>query len=248
MTLVAAPARPDASPPAGPGAGPGAAVPLDALLAVRRLSVVPEGDEFLVGDPARAEYVLLPAVGVEVLRLLRAGRSVGEAAAAIGPDVDVPDFAATLLELGFARRAPAAGAAGAAAGAMAPGPARPAAARAWRVPPGLLRLVRRLTLPQQRELDEAHPPDLAVARWYAVVSVSGVALAVGFFFVYYLPATLHLIGWLAATVGAARITTLEFWTALLFAGVVLSPRALTVAVFVRDLRRAHQARATSPGG
>jgi putative peptide zinc metalloprotease protein len=119
----------------------------------------------------------------------------------------------------------------------------------WRVNQlRLLRLVRRLTLPQQRELDEAHPPDLAVARWYAVVSVSGVALAVGFFFVYYLPATLHLVGWLAATVGAARVTTLEFWTALLFAGVVLSPRALTVAVFVRDLRRAHQARAAARRG
>jgi len=71
------------------------------VLAVRPLSVVPEGDEFVVGDPESGVFVVLPAVGVEVLELLRAGRTVGEAAAEV-EGVDVADFAESLVELGFA--------------------------------------------------------------------------------------------------------------------------------------------------
>jgi putative peptide zinc metalloprotease protein len=76
------------------------------VLAVRPLSVVPEREEFIVGDPESSVYVVLPAVGVQVLDLLRAGRTLGEASAearrATGEDVDVATFAQSLLELGFA--------------------------------------------------------------------------------------------------------------------------------------------------
>ena len=385
-------------------------VPLDGALVVRPLSVVPEGEEFLVGDPERAEYVLLPAVGVQVIRLLQGGRTVGAVAAEIGAAVDVPDFIVTLLQLGFASPPTA-------------GPAGPTARAAWRVPRFLVRplfgrvawasyaacaavaatlltwrsdlvprvddifflpsplasiagvtllmylraslheayhwaaaraegldaritisrrlyvlaletdLTRLWSLPRRRrlgpllagmasdavvlcgalvarlgdadswwhlasglapllaalafvafagliaqcyvfartdlyavlvaatgcvnlwrvnqlhllarlrqlrpderqELAEAHPQDLAVARWFAWVYVTGLALAAGFFLVYYVPATVRLVGWLVSTVAAAQVATLEFWAALLFAGVVLSPHALTLVVIIREL-------------
>lgn len=75
-------------------------------LAVCPLSVVPEGDEFIVGDPQSSVFVVLPAVGVEVIDLLRSGRSLAEVSAAaeraLGQEIDVYDFAESLLDLGFA--------------------------------------------------------------------------------------------------------------------------------------------------
>lgn len=79
----------------------------DAVLAVGELSVVPEGDQVIVGDPARAVFVALPPIGAQVLELLRAGATVGEArvqaSALAGEDVDVADFVTSLVELGFLR-------------------------------------------------------------------------------------------------------------------------------------------------
>jgi len=76
------------------------------VLAVRPLTVVPEGEEFLVGDPETSVYVVLPAVGVHVLELLRERRTLADAAVEaereVGREVDVMDFAQSLLELGFA--------------------------------------------------------------------------------------------------------------------------------------------------
>jgi putative peptide zinc metalloprotease protein len=393
-----------------------AAAPLapDATLAVRPLSVVPEGEEFLVGDPASMTYVLLPAVGVRVIRLLQAGRTVGAAAAEVGVDVDVPDFVATLRDLGFVSVDPAGMEAGCPAARRLPpalvrpffgraawalyaacavlaaviGVTRPdllprwrdlyflpsplasvagvtlltyalsaahevchwAAARAqgldarlavgrrlyflvfetdlsqlwglprrrrygpllagmafdavvlcgvlvarfgaadgwWSLSPGvdhllaalavielsalvaqgyvfmrtdgyallitatgcvnlwrvnqlrLLGRVRRLRADERRELAEAHPRDLAVARWYAWVYLAGLVVAAGFFVGYYLPALGYLAGWLVGTLAAARLTTTAFWQAALLAVIVLSPSALTGAIAVRDLCRARR--------
>jgi hypothetical protein len=75
-------------------------------LTLRQLSVVADGDaEFLVGDPQTGVYVALPAIGVLVIEQLRGGATLGEAgqvaSAGAEADVDVLDFANTLLELGF---------------------------------------------------------------------------------------------------------------------------------------------------
>ena len=74
-------------------------------LRLRELRIVPEGDDFLVGDPARGEFVAVPEVAVTVISLLRDGYTLGETAARVqeqtGEQVDVADFAATLVELGF---------------------------------------------------------------------------------------------------------------------------------------------------
>src|SRR5262249_9156173 len=71
-------------------------------LAVRELSVVPEGEEFIVGDAATGVYVVLPEGGVRTLELLASGYTLGEARRALDGEVDVVDFAGSLIELGFA--------------------------------------------------------------------------------------------------------------------------------------------------
>jgi hypothetical protein len=390
------------------------ALPLDSTLHVKPLSVVAEGDEYLVGDPTTAEFVLLPRIGVDIIRRLQSGESVRAVAAGIGPDVDVVDFVNTLLELGFvtlsSTAAPPVDAAGLSGRTESSGlpralfsrPAwllyagapvltlalvalRPglfphyedvfflpsplasivcltlltyvlaaihevchwAAARAagveshisvsrrlyflafetdltrlwalprrqrygpllagvafdtlvlfvvvllrtvvadgwWLVPTWmdsllgaiafiqiaalaaqcyvfmrtdmyallitatgcvnlwrvnqlrLLGLVRRLNASQRQELAAAHARDLAVARWYSVIYVAGMGLAVAFFVLYFLPATVRLVGWLYQTISAAQLGTVDFWAALVFSIVVISPRALTLGVVVRDLAR-----------
>src|SRR4051794_31494707 len=81
-------------------------LPGNATLVVRPLSIVPEGDEFIVGHAERSTYVVLPAIGVQVLTLLREGRTLDEVAQeagrAAGEDIDVAAFTESLLELGFA--------------------------------------------------------------------------------------------------------------------------------------------------
>ena len=49
--------------------------------AVARLSLVPEGDDVLVGNPATATFVAVPEVGAVVLRALARGDSTEDAAA-----------------------------------------------------------------------------------------------------------------------------------------------------------------------
>jgi putative peptide zinc metalloprotease protein len=78
----------------------------DTVLELRELSVTPEGDEYLVGDLARGEFIAVPPIALAVMNALRAGRTTAEAAAAVsasdGVEVDVADFAAQLVQLGFA--------------------------------------------------------------------------------------------------------------------------------------------------
>jgi putative peptide zinc metalloprotease protein len=73
--------------------------------AAARLSLVVEGDDVLVGNPATATFVAVPAVGGVVLSALAAGRSVAEAAAAAFDhsqvEVDIEDFLTTLEEAGI---------------------------------------------------------------------------------------------------------------------------------------------------
>jgi hypothetical protein len=74
-------------------------------MAAARLSLVAEGDDVVVGNPANATFVAVPAVGGVVLSALADGRSVAEAAAAAFEhsrvEVDVEDFLATLEEAGI---------------------------------------------------------------------------------------------------------------------------------------------------
>jgi len=73
--------------------------------AAARLSLVAEGDDVLVGNPATATFVAVPAVGGVVLSALVEGHSVAEAATVAFEhsqvEVDVEDFLATLEEAGI---------------------------------------------------------------------------------------------------------------------------------------------------
>jgi hypothetical protein len=74
-------------------------------LAFGALTIVPEDDGFLVGNPQTGVFLLLPEVGVVAIRELQAGKNLAEAGAAAsafaGEEVDVVDFAATLAEAGL---------------------------------------------------------------------------------------------------------------------------------------------------
>jgi putative peptide zinc metalloprotease protein len=91
--------------------GSPAAPPLrpDSRLVLRDLRINREGDEFLVGDAARGEFVAVPAEAISAISALRDGKTLAETAeqvrAETGEQVDVADFAATLIELGFVARA-----------------------------------------------------------------------------------------------------------------------------------------------
>jgi hypothetical protein len=77
----------------------------DTRLTVRPLSIVPEDDEFLVGDTQSGVFISIPEVGVVALRELEAGATVAEAAETAsqfaGQDVNVVEFAGVLVETGF---------------------------------------------------------------------------------------------------------------------------------------------------
>jgi hypothetical protein len=396
----------------------------DAEFVVRALTVVPDGDEFLVGEPESATYVVFPAVGLQVLELLRSGRTLGEASTEarrlVGRDVDVADFARSLLDLGFATFADAPAIAGDAAMDAPPSRAAPAwprrlfspaawagyaacalavvallatspglfprasdiyfldtpvhslaaltamiyslaalhegchwlAARAegvrarigvsrrlyflvfeidltrlwglprrrrysallagmafdtlvllialaarsggangwWHLGPDARRFLAALTFvqvaaitsqfwifvrtdvyavlanatgcvnlyhvnalmvrralrlttrAQEDELRQAHPRDLAVARWYRCVYVLGLAAAAWFFVAFFAPATITLFSWIASSIVDAGPGSERFWEATVFGGLIVSPQLLTLAVALRDARRWHNGR------
>jgi putative peptide zinc metalloprotease protein len=74
-------------------------------VSLRPLTVVPDGDDVLVGDPERGVYVAVPPIGGVVVRALLDGRTLTEttelAERESGQPVDVAAFVTTLAELGF---------------------------------------------------------------------------------------------------------------------------------------------------
>jgi len=78
---------------------------LRSRLVLRDLHITSEGDQYLVGDVARGEFVSVPAIAVTVIEALRVGGTLADTAervrAEAGSRVDVADFAATLIDLGF---------------------------------------------------------------------------------------------------------------------------------------------------
>jgi putative peptide zinc metalloprotease protein len=88
----------------------GAALPavgLASRIGFGEISVVPDGGEFIVGDPAAGVFLALPEVGVQAITELRSGRTIGEVAASLaeetGTEVDVAEFVAGLIEAGLVR-------------------------------------------------------------------------------------------------------------------------------------------------
>ncbi|RZU49459.1 hypothetical protein EV385_1209 [Krasilnikovia cinnamomea] len=84
------------------------AAPLPTLAQIATLTLVPDGDGFVVGSPHTAEYVEVPELGAEIIRWLQQGVDMAEcerrAADLAGEPVDVADFLSVLADEGlFAR-------------------------------------------------------------------------------------------------------------------------------------------------
>jgi putative peptide zinc metalloprotease protein len=69
------------------------------------LTVVPDGDTFIVGSPRTAEYVEVPELGAKIIEWLQQGLDVPEcerrAAELAGEPVDVADFLTVLADEGL---------------------------------------------------------------------------------------------------------------------------------------------------
>ena len=106
------------------GAAPLPALTNDSRLELVDLSIIEQDGGFIVGDPAQGVFVQLPPIGVTAIEHLRTSASIAEVTAMLraapdsavaaepsaaveaadpAGDVDVLDFANTLLELGFVR-------------------------------------------------------------------------------------------------------------------------------------------------
>jgi putative peptide zinc metalloprotease protein len=81
------------------------ALRVDSRLELLPLSIVRDGDEFVVGNPQAGIFIVVPEVGVVALRQLEDGATVAEAAEAAsrhaGETVDVLEFAQGLVESGL---------------------------------------------------------------------------------------------------------------------------------------------------
>ena len=84
---------------------PPMAIRLDSSVTLVPLSIVPDGEDFIVGNVDRDVFVALPATGVVAIRALVAGHSVAEAAADAaahaGEPVDVAAFVEGLIDVGL---------------------------------------------------------------------------------------------------------------------------------------------------
>jgi putative peptide zinc metalloprotease protein len=82
-----------------PALGPGS------RLKMREIRVTGGPLEFLVGDMEHGEFIAVPPIAISVIGALQEGMTLAEAGALAlgeaGAEVDVADFATTLLELGF---------------------------------------------------------------------------------------------------------------------------------------------------
>lgn len=90
-----------AAPGAQPDIGPAARIGFG------ELSIVPDGEEFIVGDPAAGVFLALPEVGVTAIEQLRSGSTVGEVELSLaeitGQEVLVGEFVTGLIEAGIVR-------------------------------------------------------------------------------------------------------------------------------------------------
>ncbi|BFU43180.1 hypothetical protein [Krasilnikovia sp. MM14-A1004] len=82
-----------------------AAAPLPTPAQIATLTLVADGDGFVVGSPHTAEYVEVPELGAEIIRWLQQGADMADcerrAAELAGEPVDVADFLGVLAEEGL---------------------------------------------------------------------------------------------------------------------------------------------------
>lgn len=104
----------------------------------------------------------------------------------------------------------------------------------------LKRLVIGLPLAEAAELEQAHPRDRRVARWFGAVYVAGALWAAWVFVTFFVPGTLILGGWMFLSVTGAPIGSAMFWQALAIGSVLTLQALLPLAVFIRERGQARR--------
>jgi len=105
----------------------------------------------------------------------------------------------------------------------------------WRV--NLLTLKRRvwpLSPPEKAELDQAHARDRAVARWFALLYLGGLAWMAWVFVNLVYPTTVLMIGWMFHTLSGAPVGSSGFWQAVVLGALAALRLLAPLAVFVRE--------------
>jgi len=85
--------------------------------------------------------------------------------------------------------------------------------------------LRKLGTAETQELDEAHPRDRQVARWFSLIYLAGLAGALYFFLAFFIPGVVIMAGWMILSVTRAPVASGAFWQALVI-GLVLGLQML----------------------
>lgn len=100
----------------------------------------------------------------------------------------------------------------------------------WEVNRLLLREKLHILPSDQRPLlADAHPRDLAVARYFVWLNFAGLLAAAVFFVAVFLPVSVRTVTWIATSLLSASPSTGGFWEALVFGACILSPTALVTS-------------------
>jgi putative peptide zinc metalloprotease protein len=99
------------------------------------------------------------------------------------------------------------------------------------------RRYRRLNAAEDRELAAADPRDLAASRWYGWVQVAGAALIAFYFAVFFAPAIVHTVRWVATGLASSPAVGVHFWVILISGCVAVTPVVIPLVIYVRERRR-----------
>jgi hypothetical protein len=94
------------------------------------------------------------------------------------------------------------------------------------------------------ELADAHPRDVRAAGWFGLLTLAGIVWAAWFFFSFFVPGTIVVVGWTLESLTGASPDSAVFWEALAIAAVSIFQTLLPIVIFCsqRVARRRRAAR------
>jgi putative peptide zinc metalloprotease protein len=105
----------------------------------------------------------------------------------------------------------------------------------------MARLYRRLTSIEEQELGMANPRDMAVARWYSWIQLGGAAVAIFYFVLFFAPAVVHMMRWVASGLTRSSPGALSFWVVLASGCIECALVLIPSITYLRDrLRRSRR--------
>jgi putative peptide zinc metalloprotease protein len=112
----------------------------------------------------------------------------------------------------------------------------------------MARRYRHLSAAEEQELESADPRDQAAARWYGWVQLGGMLVALFYFTVYFVPATVHTLSWLTAGFAGSSPGSRRFWEYAGASCVLAAPVIIPPYTYLRDRRRAQALGQRTGGG